>query len=750
MHGVLMDASYPDSGHERPRWSDLAASVPAPGWFIASGVAAALVVRVRGSSLPAHLGFIAAAGTLLAAGAWVERVVFRIDAKGLPAPAHQIVFGQVALLVYFYARSALSYAFRIPGVRSWELYALGAAAAIDLLRRRRLPETEHPKTTTAYVVPWLLWWASTLTYLGYRSGRLEPPSTDPDLHALWARLTAQHGRLIYDLLPQNSAAVAYPSGFSALNAVWIDLSFASAVTVVNCQVALQACLAVALILEMVFAIRRGPAPLIAIGLLGLAHAIFSFPVNALSAHLEGTPRLSHKALALFPMTFAARLSCSDDPNARVLRSGILAGSFALGWAPAINPASCFVELPLLFGAAMLLFLAARRSTPTRGRGETVVSLAVALGLLTILLLSDGWVRSVIRGLPSAASPGAAMPIVPWGTAVRFAFARAKSISALSFSPSRCIPSVQCPSVATGLGTLVSAPLVLIAIIALFRGRSLGIADRVMRGASVVVAISISLWTTAFLADFVPTVFSIVTGRSGELLRGYAHAGLTFSTALLSFALLGAALALAAEIVRAVAARRRFPSDAAAELAAAAALAVACGVLVAGRPELPHEVLEAYSRHVHGAPVRIGAPILPEDVRLARRATLLVRPGESVLLPGVTVQMSPSEVWYFAAGGGRAIPLYTDVPFAFFHQSGADIRDGYRDHVCDRLDLPWLAERGIVWVYEFATMTDWACVHAWLKARETYFELKLRDGGASLWRLRTDLLAGPRRDPLPPP
>jgi hypothetical protein len=178
-----------------------------------------------------------------------------------------------------------------------------------------------------------------------------------------------------------------------------------------------------------------------------------------------------------------------------------------------------------------------------------------------------------------------------------------------------------------------------------------------------------------------------------------------------------------------------------------ALGIACGVLLAVHPELSRDAAERYSRNVHTSPISAGGLILPEDIRLAHAAETVVRSGEKVLLPGVAVQMSPSELWFFAVGGARAIPLYSDVPFAFFHASDADSRSAgeYRNHVCERLDLAWLVRRGIVWVYEFDRVDEMACVHAWTHARDIYFERKLTDRKSSLWHLRTELLSRAEQD-----
>lgn len=705
---------------------------------------AAFVVRVSGSSLPVHLGFLVAAGTLLAVGAWLERFIFRIDSRETPAPAHQIALGQVALLVYFYARSALGHGLHVPGVRPWELYALGGAATLHLLFRRTGSREGRATRTAAYASVWLAWWASCFTFLGYRSGRLETPSSDPDMHAIYARLTAEHGRLIYDLQPQNALHVSYPSAFSALDALWIQLSGASAVSVVNCQVALQACLAVGLVVEMVFALRRGPALVTALLLVGLAHRVFSFPVDAFTAYLEGTPRLAHKALAILPLTFVIRLSCSEVSRRAPLGPTVALGSFCVACAIALNPAHLFVEIPIALVALLLLVREARRRTGSSG--ALLRWSAGSIAIVSLLLFSDAWSGPMIRGVSQQAGSLPGGPL-QWRVAVHAALARIGTVSWVHAFPYSCIGSSQCPPLARALGGRVVLPLVLLAV-ALIVGARWVPAMRACRVAAlVVVGIAACLWATSFLADFVPTLLSAVPGQNAELLGGYSRLGLIGSTALLFFALLGAALSLGADVLMAaVAPLRRVSMAVAAELIPPAALAVACVAITAHDPAMRRATQDAYSRNVENAPLTSMGPILPEDLRLARAAAKTMGADEKILLPGVVKQMNDFEVWFLTLGGARSIPLYTDVPFAFFHGVGASAAD-YRDHVCDRLDLPWLASRGIVWLYESRSVAGATCVHGWPEARDRYFELKVSDATASLWRLRTDLLEQAKRDPL---
>src|SRR3989442_9750628 len=108
----------------------------------------------------------------------------------------------------------------------------------------------------------------------------------------------------------------------------------------------------------------------------------------------------------------------------------------------------------------------------------------------------------------------------------------------------------------------------------------------------------------------------------------------FSTGLLFFALLGAALSLAADAGVAFASQRWISGASAAELIPLFVLAIACIAITARDPQIPRMIADAYSKNVHSAPMSSMGPVLPEDIRLARAVTATVRGTEKILLPGV--------------------------------------------------------------------------------------------------------------------
>jgi hypothetical protein len=321
------------------------------------------------------------------------------------------------------------------------------------------------------------------------------------------------------------------------------------------------------------------------------------------------------------------------------------------------------------------------------------------------------------------------------------------VRSLAASPFACAASSYCSPVALGLARFVVAP-VTIGALGLLVARRWPVAAAGRAAALTVVAVSASLWTARVVSELVSGIVGKAGDEARELLRAYTQGGLDWLSGALFFILFAATLVLVATFVQAMT-RDHVRSSLLAEVSAAAVLVAGFSTAATWHPGITSETAAAYLRNVKNAPLTSVGAIFEEDIRLARAAASLVPSSEKVLLPGVVKQMNEWELWYFAIGGSRALALYTAVPFAFFHQGSPYGRaaEEYRDHVCDRFDLPWLATRGVVWVYESARSIDTVCVRSWPQARAKYFDLALREGSAALWRLRTDRLGEAANDPL---
>jgi hypothetical protein len=507
----------------------LATLVRQPGVvFVLLGLVVALGVSIGDSDRVAQVRFTLTLGAFYLAGRFAERLLgVRGDAPW--APIHRIVLGQLVLVFYFYARSALAH-LGLFGVGRFELYAgLGALAALAAWEvvgpgRARPVATDVSRGPDGGDVPlalppawsllllaagvWAAWWISLHTFLAYRSGALQTPSSDPDGHAYLAKLVMMGGKLAYTQAPYSNDPQTYPSAFAVLNAIWAQISGAPIVKVVNCQLTLQACLAVGLIIEAAASLRRHLGLLTSLVLLAIAHWLFFFPVNSESLMLAGTARFAHSALLLWPLTLTLRLCAqSSDDGAQPTRLrllGVAAAVLALSWAFAINPSHVIVATPIMAATAILLVAGIRRhprSRPTARRWWWGTAAAL-LVLPALLVLSDALVVGMLRGTKQGAAGAVAAqrpedkledaPLTPaW--AIRAGFQRARKLSTLGVFPQGCIIGSKCQLLIKTTRAWWPVPVYLIALGYLFfqgwqlvrrrRARTAGASDTAAAGAA---------------------------------------------------------------------------------------------------------------------------------------------------------------------------------------------------------------------------------------------------------------------------
>jgi hypothetical protein len=704
-----------------------------PFGFAVVGLATALLTARAGADLGALGGLVAAASAMVMVGGWLEE---RLGLGGGAFTWHRLALGQVALVLYFYLRSLLAHGLGLPGVGSVELWLVVAAVAVHRLRRREA----GPPLRAAVV--WALWWLSAIAFLSLPSGLLGPPSSDPDLHVFLAKLTATHGTLVYDQLPWDPAPLSYPSGFSVLNALWILLSGASPVAVVDCQVALQACLAVGLVVEVPFALRSRVTVGIAVLLIAAAHYVFSFPVNADFPGLEGTARLAHKAMLVLPLTFAFRLGASDLPRWRRLWLVLAAGAFGLAWALVANPSLVLFALPIVIAALAWTLVNRVAPGPFFTRGN--LALAAACLLVPLLLAaSDCWLRNLVRSIPVADAPTEVAAVVPPRSAgpanpkrgpIATALRHSGATSIAGVIPPGCDPGAHCPPAAAAFRTEIPVLAVVLAIAGLLFLRRRAAAFGVF-------ALLAAAWLTKVVTFTVIASTPAAGSQLRILLRDYTVSGVRGVTPLLFFLLLAVALALAAELLARVwRPRRPFLVD------EGLAAIVAMVALVGLRPHAA-ALAQRYRAQVLTAPPATLGTIARLDVGFAKQASAMVPAGEKVLLLGYAVEHW--ERWNFAFGPSRALVLHGDAGFAFVHGMGGFSADEFSQLVCHRFDLPALAARQVKWVFysdaAFA-QSGHACPRAWLETRDQYFEERLRMGDRVLYRLREERLVEAARDP----
>ena len=678
--------------------------LPAPLAFALAGVLAALLVRPDGSNVALHLGLVLAAGAMLLVGRAVERAFGAGSGNAL----QQILLGQAALVLWFCARPLLGF-----GVHRLELLIVAAVCGAWTLRRAP-PAGE---AATAAWPFWLCWWAMALFFSGQLSGELAPPSSDGDIHAFFLKLALDRGRTPLDQLPYSADAIHYPSGYAALCAVWSLLSGGAPVAGAVLQPALQGALAVGLVAE-VSSSRRGKVSLpLAAAVLVIGAFVFHLP--APSPRLDGTPRLSCAALILLPLLLALRPQVS---RALLLIGSAFSGIFAF----ALNPAAALGLLPSLLVSAPFL----------RGkRGPSWPGFAGSFAVVALVLWRDAYVRTVLQFGALAAGPVLPEParqVLSLAAVIRGGFAEASASSLLWLLPARCAPGLFCPPQLEAIAGWLTPLLLVAAAVALLR------TDRAP--AIAVLACGAAIWLAGFLSGALDAGLS---GRGGPsaMLRDYGTGSLRDATGPLLLLLLGLGLALAADLLQARLAQGL--ADLAAAGLAALVVVLCCGL----DPELPLRAADDFSKAVLTRAHTLGR-INADDISVAQAAGGVVPPGEKILLPGLPIQLTPSELWIFAESGARSVPLYGRSQFAFFLGLGGRGFDAasYRRHVCRALDLPWLEARGVRYLFSSATVERIACVRGWDQARARYFDEVLRTGQSALYRLKPGAAALAGRDP----
>jgi hypothetical protein len=720
--------------------------------FAFVGAIVAALFRGTQADVGVQLGLAASLVAMLVVGHVVEELLGL--GASLRHPFHRLALGQLGLLVWFYLRSAIG----VGGVTSLELWGL-VLAGLGFLwyRSRRVARRDHGELWAAAGIA-IAWWVAAFTFVSMRSGALAPPASDPDLHSYMAKLIAQHGHVVYDHLPYDESPLVYPSAFAALNALTTILSGAEPVAVVGCQTALQVSLAVGLLVETVVALRGGRAFLLGAIVLVMGHYLVMLPTSAAHPLLEGIPRLADKAMLILPLTFLFRLADSELGRWRRVWSVLAVSAFAGTWAVVMNPSLAIPQLPILVVVAMLLPWFAAPSLRDRplGAGNLLLALVV-LATPALLLGNDAWVRfQVARAIdpppppPAAiaaepASPAPPPPPVRPGAVWRAGVRRAMAGSAARVIAPVCQVDADCPWAIGSLrrGLPIGLTLLALAWLGYVGLRPRRRDPRITRVAAAALGLVAAGWLVqlslglvlAWLAQRPPTGYA-------DLLREYGEGTSRQAQGLLFLVMVAVSLAFAGRLLERW--RRGWFVD-----AAVALLALGVVTLEARRhPASATAVLETYRLNELNASGTNLGPIERADIAFVRRVAELVPRGERVLLLGYTWRKNRDEHWNFAFGPSRALPLYADVGFAFFHGQGTYTAADYEARVCETFDLPWLAARGITWLFYSDSAFDRTarkCPRSWLAIRDHYFVERLRSGDRALYQLRADRLDEAARD-----
>ncbi|MCP5039749.1 MAG: hypothetical protein GY944_01890 [bacterium] len=633
------------------------------------------------------------------------------------ASAHDALLGQVICLAYVYLRSLLSDASGIPGICAAEVFAaegLLFAAAWWRSQKRSISLAPSPADCTTGLALHALWlgWLFVLAF--YKLDLYFTPSSDPDIHAYYARTFLERGQIYYDLLPQSDSWMVYPSAFGSLNFVWGRLSGLHPVQLVNTAAYVQ----LALFAGATFSLlaTRQTRRSAVLGLAALHFAFVYVGFNAVfadhRAFLEGTPRLAHTALLFFPLWFA--LQHRNELAQRAALWLVPALGTAIG--ACVNPTH--VPAVLLLGAASWIVVWPHRATTGPSVKSKLATGGAVLIVAALLFWTDPFYRELAlqRTAPEQAREaatdltGAAIapsidPVAILGQGIPDA-ARRMAGGHLTSAAERGARRFFLAALVLVLGTwLVS-----------MRGRRGESAAGPLASAAFAVVGLHAIWaaSTPFLAR--PGVLQT------RLLVQYSRA-LQEQLELLFLALVPTLLVtLGLELVE-----RRAPHLARSRRRVV--MIASFSVLLASSPFLAAR-FEAQRGQFYD-PLRsspLGA-VYASDAAFARQIEDRVEQEERVLLPG-RLRRLPGEHWVFTTDAGRAIPLFGRVRTSFFLglDGWAFTAGAYEAHVePPRFDPDWLRANNVVWLVDSGSFPQ--------HLLRTHYEPALRSEHALLWRLK---------------
>jgi hypothetical protein len=654
---------------------------------------------------------------------------------GLKSPRHlavasHMLLGQIVALGYVYLRSALCSATGLPGISIPEVmlvegvmiwFAWKREAVRPVSLARLLPETLPELLVHVF---WLSWLAAVALQ---KLDLLHTPSSDPDIHAFYAKILIERGHLYYDLLPISDAWMVYPSGFSSLSFVLGQLSGLHPVQLVNIGPYLQFTLFCGAGFSVMSQSIARSRVLVALGLVhfGLAYLCFNAVLLPAREMLEGTPRLAHSAILFFPLFFVLQHTnaISRRPLLLVLPlCGIVTGM-------CINPTHA--PAALLFGALALVPLLANRDARLAISQQGVARLAkTTVALMTVLFVflgADPFYRSLV--VQQSAKEGEIEQAHDLtGDALSFDFDIGTTAAAIR----QALPRVPGSLLVDPGGAGATRPVQLGALLGLFfcvaatripaarrlRGRTLSEGERnalVLAGVAFVGIVIHALWLEATHQLAKPGVLQ------GTLLVRYTDS-LQYQITTLFFAV--GITALATIVFGAGTGKRE-----------SFGMRLGTGLLALGvcAGSLPLLVPAAMSQAGDYYPPLRASPlgiVYPSDLALLERAEKIIGREERVLLPG-RMTRTATEHWVFTTDAGRAVPLFSDLRTSFFLglDGWAFTAGAYQAHVKPpNFDPVWLRAQNVLWLIESGNFP--------VRILAKHYERMFGDDHAVLWRLRS--------------
>lgn len=637
---------------------------------------------VRSEAIGPFLGLTFGAIILTMAG-WAVSVL--CDLRFATANcALQIGIAQVVLLVWVYLRSVLSAVFeRLAGsaipVSQFELLLL-IGALVWLAHRKRSIRT------FARIMPGFLWVVVAIFLISQRELPREIMlSSDPDQHLFFTAQILKFGVVPFHLAEWGPSDFQYPAGFAALSALWSWLGAVTVPNAVTIQPLLQtllSLLAIASIAARVMANKELRLE-IASGYFVLVLFFGFFPFTLTSAHfgLEKTGSISSMLLLVTTLVLAAEGGFGPRPRPRV--PALLLSGAGVGLSALINPVAVIVP-GVVYGASLLKVLWEIR--PSAASVCRSILLCVAPPLMVILADPYYAYRFVLQRTLEV-PPVPAGIVVPQGSFVSDALARATELF-ITFDWTR--PFLLLPYFGRYvISVFIIATTISALLLLLPRERRYPALRLMALGPLLVIVLEFAL---------LPVFFGIRSKGDFYLLEPY------FAEALARFAYLWYLSILVLALAQLFKRLTPFPYG--------AALCVLLVTVVmipvrSARDRLPNEVKmqPRFDRCSSLGCVyeddRIVLSALRDkfDEYVSRGGSSDFRAIPKVLLPNAPLVFG-RESWIMPTGASRGLPMVPTFPAAFFYYKGSPdySYQSYLDHVCLKLDIPWLKERNIRYLF----------------------------------------------------
>lgn len=580
-----------------------------------------------------------------------------------PALFVWVLLGQAGLMVYIYLRSLVASILPLPVTRIEILVIVG----LSLIYLHTKTRTFARMFDSPQGMRWALIQLSTLAAISVWIADRELPrlvmlSSDPEIHAFFARQVERLGAVPRDAEGWGDGLLHYPAGSAVLTYVWSSLSGLDVRNTLAALPLLQCALAALVMVEVVSVFTRSVAVKFSmiVAVLGVTFAGFLFPLYEQYSHLEGLGRqVSSGAFVLFSILLLARrrLGIGSEWMATLAMASVV---FCLG---VLNPVNVMVPGALAGAFVVCCAVGQRRLSPV------VLVPPVAV----LLLLLDPYYVSMIFGGNSAGAGKVDLDpnmrnisvdelASAWMLSIRNTGELFRLI--VTFPATSPLPSF--------IVMLASMGALLLATATRFKRLALGCVF-----AASLIAI---LWLLFGLFA------ALRTDARFYLLAPYFEFSLVQHKALLLTLMSGAAVAFVhAKYSQPI---RTFIVGSAIVLFVAAVV----------RPVQPHRLEPRFSYcGSMGCPTQSDMEVIrkfPKDGKIGDRFQ-----QERILVPNSINQMG-SEKWLFPVGGSRLLAQESDIPLAFYYYQGDDdyTTANYVRHVCNSFDREWLRLEKIRYVF----------------------------------------------------